>query len=68
MKIIRIAEGDVIGMKKNHPCSPDAREFRVIRTGSDIKISCLNCGREVTVPRVKLEKSIKTVNGRVPIG
>lgn len=49
-------------MKKNHPCSVNAFDFKVMMTGSDIKICCLSCGRETVVPRVKLEKSIKAVN------
>ena len=63
MNIIKFAEGDVLGLKKNHPCGKDAFYFKVLRTGSDIKISCLSCGRQMAVPRVKLEKSIRAVNG-----
>ena len=62
MKIIRLDVGDVIGLKKNHPCSANAFDFKVLTIGSDIKIRCMNCGREATVARVKLEKNIKTVN------
>lgn len=60
MEIIRFNEGDVLEMKKPHPCG--GREFRVLRTGSDVRVVCLSCGRDVTVPRVKLEKNIKCVN------
>ena len=63
MNIIKIAEGDILNLKKNHPCGKDSYDFKVIRTGSDIKISCLSCGRQMAVPRVKLEKSIRAVNG-----
>ena len=48
-------------MKKNHPCSKSAFDFRILTLGSDIKIKCIACGRETTVPRLKLEKNIKTV-------
>jgi len=47
-------------MKKPHPC--DGAQFKVARVGSDIRIICLSCGRDVTVPRIKLEKNIKLVN------
>jgi len=50
--------GDILIMKKPHPCGE--HEFEVLRVGSDIKIKCVSCGREVTVPRVKLEKNIKS--------
>ena len=59
MKIIRFMPGDVLVMKKKHPCGGD--RFDVLRVGSDIRVRCQNCGRDVTVPRVKLEHNIKEV-------
>lgn len=51
--------GDVIQTKKNHPCG--ANKFDVLRVGMDFKIRCQGCGREVMLPRVKIEKNIKKV-------
>lgn len=51
--------GDRLDMKKKHPCG--ASSFTVLRVGSDIKIRCAGCLREVTVARVKLERAIKKV-------
>ncbi len=51
--------GDTLEMKKKHPCGEST--FLVLRVGSDIKVRCLGCQREVTVSRVKLEKGIKRV-------
>ena len=51
--------GDTLEMKKKHPCG-DSR-FEVLRVGSDVKVRCVSCGREITVSRVKLEKGIKRV-------
>ncbi len=48
-------------MKKNHACGKNAKEFIVLKTGSDIKIKCTNCGHEVIVPRIKLEKNVKSI-------
>lgn len=59
MTILTFSEGDILKLKKPHPCG--SLLFSVLRCGSDIKIRCQGCGREVTVPRIKLEKSIKTV-------
>lgn len=59
MKIIRFDVGDVLILKKKHPCSSDS--FRVMRIGSDIRIVCTGCGRDMTLPRETLEKSIKQV-------
>ena len=57
--IPKIKPGDVLEMKKPHPCGRSS--FEVVRVGSDVRIVCLGCGRDVTVPRVKLERSIKKV-------
>lgn len=51
--------GDIIVMKKSHPCGEN--KFKVLRVGMDFKIKCLKCGREVMTPRVKIEKNIKKV-------
>lgn len=50
---------DIIIMKKTHPCG--CREFEVLRLGVDYKLKCTNCGREVMIPRIKAQKSIKGV-------
>lgn len=57
--IIRFNVGDTLEMKKEHPCGD--RRFLVKRTGSDIRVICLGCGRDMTVPRIKLEKAIRRV-------
>ena len=48
--------GDVLRMKKPHPCG--SQEFTVLRVGMDFKI---RCSREVMLPRLKCEKNIKKV-------
>ena len=53
--------GDILVMKKNHACSPSARNFTVLRVGSDIRMVCNNCGHDITLARIKLEKNIKSV-------
>ena len=52
--------GDTLLMKKPHPCG--SKEFEVLRVGIDFKIRCCGCGREVMVPRSKIEKNIKKIN------
>lgn len=59
MEIPKIKAGDILYLKKKHPCG--GSEFKVIRLGSDIKISCLTCGHDMTLDRLKLEKSIKKI-------
>lgn len=59
MLIKRFEVGDILEMKKAHPCGE--KRMKVLRTGSDIRIVCVGCGRDVTVAREKLEKNIKNV-------
>ena len=54
-----IAVGDTILTRKKHPCG--ASSFEVLRVGMDFKIRCTGCGREVMLPRAKIEKNIKKV-------
>ena len=41
--------GEIIKMKKKHPCG--ANEWKLLRVGMDFRLQCMNCGREVMVPR-----------------
>ena len=54
-----IAVGDTILTRKQHPCG--AASFEVLRVGMDFKIRCTGCGREVMLPRAKIERNIKKV-------
>ena len=51
--------GNVIQTKKQHPCG--SNRFDVLRVGMDFKIRCQGCGREIMLPRVKIEKNIRKV-------
>lgn len=51
--------GDVVRMRKEHPCGGD--QWEVIRVGMDFRIKCLTCGRVVMLPRPKFEKAVKAV-------
>ena len=59
MPIIPFNIGDKLLLKKKHPCSSDI--FKVTKIGSDVKIICDGCGRDLLLPREKLEKMIKRV-------
>ncbi|CAH0439221.1 Conserved hypothetical protein, DUF951 family [Clostridium neonatale] len=49
--------GDIVEMKKTHPCGTN--NFEIIRIGADIKIKCVGCGRIVMIPRRKFQKDAK---------
>ena len=51
--------GDIVSMKKVHPCG--SNEFEIVRIGADIKIKCLNCGHVIMLPRIEFNKKIKKV-------
>lgn len=52
--------GDIVEMKKEHPCHK-SKEWKIIRMGADIRIKCLGCGSSVLMPRQKFDKKIKRV-------
>lgn len=54
-----IQVGDVLVMKKEHPCG--SREWKVTRVGMDFKLTCQGCGHQIMVPRSKAEKSVKKI-------
>ena len=56
-----IKVGDIITVKKPHPCGSST--FEVLRIGMDFKIRCQGCGREIMLSRQKAEKSSRTLNG-----
>lgn len=49
--------GDKILMRKPHACGTN--EWRITRTGADIKIKCSHCGRIVMLDRADFIKSAK---------
>lgn len=59
MKIIPFRVGDIIELKKPHPCS--SKEFTVLRVGGEMRIVCRGCGRDMNIDRIKLEKATKRV-------
>lgn len=57
MQIIPLHPGDRIRLKKAHPCGNDI--FRIVRVGSEVRVVCEGCGRDMNIDRVKLEKAIR---------
>lgn len=59
MPILPLHPEDRIQMKKTHPCG--GKIFRILRVGSQVRVICEHCGRDMTLDRVKLEKAIKQI-------
>ncbi len=57
-----IRVGDLLRMKKPHPCG--CTDFSVLRVGMDFKIKCEKCGHVIMLPRRKCERNIKKILGR----
>ncbi|HVB10375.1 MAG TPA: DUF951 domain-containing protein [Bacillota bacterium] len=51
--------GDVLKLKKPHPCG--SNRWEVLRVGADIRLKCLGCGRLVLIGRADLERRIREV-------
>ncbi len=56
---MNIRIGDILVMKKKHPCGGD--RWLVRRVGADFKLKCLQCGHELMTPRFKAEKNIRSI-------
>ncbi len=56
--------GDIVRMKKKHPCG--SLNWKVTRMGADIKMKCVGCGRIVMIPRMEFEKRMVRVEIPAP--
>ncbi|NLM14153.1 MAG: DUF951 domain-containing protein [Epulopiscium sp.] len=51
--------GDIVQMKKPHPCG--ANQWEVLRVGIDFRLRCMGCDHLVMIPRTKFEKRVKKI-------
>ena len=51
--------GSKVIMKKAHPCGTNLWE--IVRTGVDIKLKCVACGRTIMMDRIEFERKLKKV-------
>ncbi len=59
MQIIPLHQNDRVQLKKAHPCGGNI--FRIVRVGSEVRVLCETCGRDMTLDRIKLEKAIRKI-------
>ncbi len=55
----RFDVGDVIKMKKPHPCG--SHEWEVLRVGADFRLKCMGCGHQIMVARRLVEKNTRQI-------
>lgn len=51
--------GDMIKLKKQHPCG--SSEWEVLRVGMDFRLRCLGCDHQIMIPRKLMEKNIRKI-------
>ena len=56
---MNIQVGDVVRLKKQHPCG--SKEWEVLRIGADFRLKCAGCGHQIMIARVALEKNVKEI-------
>ena len=56
---MEITLGDVVHLKKKHPCG--SNEWQIVRVGADIGIKCLKCQHRVLLERSVFERRVKSV-------
>ncbi len=49
--------GDIVRLKKQHPCG--SHEWEILRTGMDFRLKCQGCGHLILIPRAKFEKMVR---------
>ena len=61
MKDLNYNVGDIVELKKEHPCSARSKHFEVVRIGADIKIRCLGCGNLLMLTRDNFNQRLKKI-------
>ena len=51
----KYAVGDIVKLKKPHPCG--SSEWEILRVGADFRLKCMGCGHQVMVKRTLVEKN-----------
>lgn len=54
LPITPIKNGDVVRLKKPHPCGTN--RWEVVRVGMDIGLACEGCGRKVRLARYEFDR------------
>lgn len=61
MKELDYKLGDIVELKKPHPCVYKSKQFEIVRVGADLKIKCLGCGNLIIISRDSFNKRFKKV-------
>ncbi|MBE5869081.1 MAG: DUF951 domain-containing protein [Lachnospiraceae bacterium] len=51
--------GDVVKLKKMHPCG--SQEWEVLRIGADFRLKCMGCNHQIMIARKLVEKNLREI-------
>ncbi len=51
--------GDVVTLKKPHPCG--SKDWEILRVGQDFRLKCMGCGHQVMAARTMVEKNARAL-------
>ena len=51
--------GDIVRLKKQHPCG--SKEWEVLRIGADFRLKCKGCDHQIMIARKDVEKNVREV-------
>ena len=57
MEKVKYELGDIVRLKKKHPCG--SFNWEILRVGMDFRLKCQGCGHLILIPRTKFEKMVK---------
>ena len=59
MNGINYEVGDIVRLKKKHPCG--SSEWEILRVGADFRLKCTGCDRQIMIARKLVEKNTKEI-------
>ena len=57
--ILKFNVGDIVSLKKVHPCGEN--KWEIMRVGVDFKLKCLGCERQIWIPRIEFERRVRKI-------
>lgn len=61
MKDLNYELGDIVELRKEHPCEKRSKQFQIVRLGADLKIKCLGCGNVILISRDNFNQRLNRI-------
>ena len=59
MEKLEYEVGDIVRLKKQHPCG--SSEWEILRVGAAYRLKCTGCGQQIMIARKLVEKNTKEI-------